>query len=127
MLSKIDWPNHIIAFFSALLGILIAFQMEDYREGKGESEELETAMRSIQLEIENNLKIYQWNTKELSNFLAYVNLNERVDSHSHIVLAREEYDSYHNISSGNDQFKEWTIVLSFCLPLRICQIAQMMV
>jgi len=31
-IDKIDWLNHMIAFLSALLGIVIAFQLEDFQE-----------------------------------------------------------------------------------------------
>lgn len=37
-MSKIDWRNHFVAFLSALLGIFIAFQLENWREGRIERE-----------------------------------------------------------------------------------------
>lgn len=46
MKSKIDWVNHLIAFLSALLGILIAFQLEDYQEKQQEKEKLQIALTS---------------------------------------------------------------------------------
>ena len=35
---KIDWANHIIGFFSALFGILIAFELEEWRDEKNQIE-----------------------------------------------------------------------------------------
>ena len=66
---KIDWLNHFIAFLSALFGILIAFQLEDYRDDQKEKEELQITLNAIKKEIENNQKIYRTNVKTLSDFL----------------------------------------------------------
>ena len=35
---RIDWPNHIVAFFSALFGILIALELDERREDTKETE-----------------------------------------------------------------------------------------
>ena len=56
-LSNIDWSNHIVAFFSALLGILIAFQLQDYQDDQKEEEELQITLEAIKKEIENNQNI----------------------------------------------------------------------
>ena len=71
MKTKLDWPNHIIAFFSALLGILIAFQLEGYRDTRKDNEELKSALISIKSEIDNNFNIYETNVEQLGIWLEY--------------------------------------------------------
>jgi hypothetical protein len=82
-MNKIDWPNHIIAFVSALLGILIAFQLEYYREEHKEDEELSKALIIVKKKVENNLQIYKTNTDNLGHWLAYYDslqtLNSAID------------------------------------------------
>ncbi len=68
---KIDWKNHFIAFLSAFLGILIAFYLEDLREDRQDNEKLETAYKLVLIEIENNIGIYQKNTKLIGSFVKY--------------------------------------------------------
>ncbi|MFY0685777.1 MAG: hypothetical protein JXQ90_01360 [Cyclobacteriaceae bacterium] len=70
-MKKIDWPNHIIAFFSALLGILIAFRLEFIREEHREQEQLQKALLVIREEVDNNLSIYQSNSEKICNWLNY--------------------------------------------------------
>ena len=72
-MKKIDWPNHIIAFLSALLGILIAFRLEFLREEHQEQEQLEKALIVIKEEIENNLKIYKTNSDNICAWIDYYN------------------------------------------------------
>ena len=69
ILNNIDWSNHIVAFFSALLGILIAFQLQDYQDDQKEEEELQITLEAIKKEIENNQNIYRTNIKTLTDFL----------------------------------------------------------
>jgi len=61
MKNKIDWLNHGIAFLAALLGILIAFQLDDYQEDQQRKKELQITLSSIKKEIESNRRIYRFN------------------------------------------------------------------
>lgn len=70
---KIDWPNHFIAFISSLLGILIAFQLQDWQEKRNENEKIEITLRSIKREIESDLKIYKTNADTIGQWLDYCN------------------------------------------------------
>ena len=72
-MKKIDWPNHIIAFSSALLGILIAFRLEFFREEHQEQEQLDKALLVIKEEIVNNLKIYKTNSDTICAWIDYYN------------------------------------------------------
>ncbi len=51
---RVDWPNHIIGFFSALFGILIAFELDEWREAKNNQEEARNALDKIKQEIQIN-------------------------------------------------------------------------
>ena len=78
-MHKIDWRNHFVAFLSALLGILIAFQLEDYSDNKQKEEELEIIIKSIKVEIQNNLGIYETNVRRLSEWLEYYSFHEQMN------------------------------------------------
>ena len=51
---RVDWPNHLIGFFSALFGILIAFELDEWREAKNNQEEAHNAFDKIKQEIQIN-------------------------------------------------------------------------
>src|SRR5688572_17342624 len=51
---SIDWPNHIIGFFSALFGILIAFELDQWRERQQEQEIAQNAFAKLKQEIQIN-------------------------------------------------------------------------
>lgn len=51
---KVDWPNHLIGFFSALFGILIAFELDQWREAKNNAEDALNAFDKIKQEIQIN-------------------------------------------------------------------------
>jgi len=73
-MKNIDWRNHFIAFFSALLGILIAFQLEDFRENREQLERTNTAYDLVIAEIENNIAIYKENVNLIGSWLTYYNI-----------------------------------------------------
>ncbi len=50
----VDWPNHIIGFFSALFGILIAFELDQWRESRKEAEIAANAFDKLKQEIQIN-------------------------------------------------------------------------
>lgn len=54
---KVDWPNHLIGFFSALFGILIAFELEEWRESKNHQEDARNAFEKTKKEIQFNKDI----------------------------------------------------------------------
>ncbi len=48
---KVDWPNHLIGFFSALFGILIAFELDEWREAKNHRDDAHNAFQKVKQEI----------------------------------------------------------------------------
>lgn len=81
---KIDWPNHIIAFFSALFGILIAFQLDEWKENSDKQMLANEAFRLVQNETRLNKTILRENInrndssiRKVSTVLPY--LDERLN------------------------------------------------
>ena len=53
-MRRIDWPNHLVGFFSALFGILIAFELDEWRENRKDDKIAVNAFARIQQEIDIN-------------------------------------------------------------------------
>lgn len=68
---KIDWVNHLIGFLTALVGIVIAFQLDDWQERSREEEKLKVTLQAIKAEIDNNREIYKNDVANLSGWLEY--------------------------------------------------------
>ncbi len=109
MNSKIDWRNHFISFLSALIGILIAFQLEDYKNRKQETEELNITMTAIKSEIENNLKIYDRNIHVLSTWLELYNLVENKNKKGMIMVSKEKFATMMTDSLAKNRTGRWKV------------------
>lgn len=92
---RIDWPNHFVAFFSALFGILIAFELDEWREERKERELALMALTKMKEEVATNqaalhettelnaalvLKIGEEVLPVLDNNLAYLGPKSDIDS-----------------------------------------------
>jgi len=89
---RVDWPNHVVGFLSALLGIYIGFRLEGVREDHQERKRIEIVKQSIKNEIENNLRIYEQNIEALSDWLDYYAIcSEKLDGEKHLILGTSEY------------------------------------
>ena len=89
---NIDWSNHFVAFISSLVGILIAFQLNDFQENAKEHERLKVALQAIKAEIKTNLEIYRYNKDTIGNWLEY---EEFIVSHSKpegLLVSESELD-----------------------------------
>jgi hypothetical protein len=96
----IDWPNHTIAFFSALFGILIAFELDEWREQQSKKEMASKAYERMMEEVQFNHDMLQANLTEnvermrvLDKLLS--NLNDRLLFTGSLSLA----DSFNSIYS----------------------------
>lgn len=91
--KKIDWGNHTIGFVSTVIGILIAFQLEDWREGREEQEKIDKAELSLVNELQRNKTGLENIVKENNDWLIYVDF---LFSHTHddlLACTPEELDS----------------------------------
>ncbi len=55
MSKKIDWTNHIIEFVTVVIGILLAFGLNNYNESRQEKARAKEYMLGIKKELEHNL------------------------------------------------------------------------
>ncbi len=93
-LLKIDWQNHFVGFVSTLLGIFIAFQLDDWQEVRKRTEHLQTTMDAIKKEVEKNLEIYEGNAK-LADFVEwYTFWNESSNDRGELVVSERVFNAY---------------------------------
>src|SRR6478609_8636135 len=69
---KIDWPNHIVGFFSALFGILIAFQLEEWRDQREREQLVQLALQNLKSEIDINKNYYEETMRFNETFLHFL-------------------------------------------------------
>lgn len=105
-ISGIDWLNHAISFLSALIGIFIAFQLEDYQDSRQEEKELEVTMNAVKLEIESNMAIYQANVDNLSAWLKYYELVQSIGDNREVRIKKRDFLSI--LKKGPNRFDGWT-------------------
>ena len=91
---KIDWPNHLIGFFSALFGILIAFELDNLREAHNQADLSRIAFENLKKEIQINQSLLHENT---SNNLRYIHslqgLLPQINNQLLFIGTTEEADS----------------------------------
>jgi len=105
-INKIDWLNHMIAFLSALLGIVIAFQLEDFQEDQKAQEDLQITLIAIKKEVENNQSIYRTNIETLSEFLDYISVLEDKNDKEYRIN-KNKFDKIK--SKSPDRFADWKL------------------
>jgi hypothetical protein len=91
---KIDWPNHIIGFFSALFGILIAFELDQWRERNNELKLAKSAFENLMKEVDINQNILHENaTLNLKSIHEIQRALLKVDRNLLFTGTRKEADS----------------------------------
>ena len=105
-INKIDWLNHMIAFLSALLGIVIAFQLEDFQEDQKEREDLQITLIAIKKEVENNQSIYRTNIETLAEFLDYISILEDKNDKEYRIN-KNKFDKIK--SKSPDRVDDWKL------------------
>jgi len=93
-INRIDWRNHFVAFISTLLGIFIAFQLEDWRESRAEQNKVKHTFLSIKFEIEGNLTIYKTNVTKIRDFLEYIDFILNHSNDDKLIMKTLDYDVY---------------------------------
>lgn len=91
---KIDWQNHFVAFISTLLGIFIAFQLDDWNEEIKQKREIKLTLDAIKKEIEANMEIFNANAA-LSEFVDYIEfVRNRTNAKGEFVVSKSELKPY---------------------------------
>lgn len=105
---KIDWPNHLIGFFSALFGILIAFELEEWRDQKNQVEVARVAFENLKKEVQINQNSLHEN---VANNIKHINtlqaLFSKIDTQLRFTGSKAEADSI-NQNFGQVVFIEWS-------------------
>jgi hypothetical protein len=68
----INWPDHLVGFFSALFGILIAFQLEEWRDQREREQLVQLALQNLKSEIDINKNYYEETTRFNETFLHFL-------------------------------------------------------
>jgi hypothetical protein len=106
---KADWTNHLIGFIATILGILIAFELQDWQETRKENEKLELGIQSLKLEITANRELIKSGLEKFKYFNGYTNLIVRhLKTDSTIIYPISRWDSL--ISNYPDIFLESNII-----------------
>lgn len=77
--KNIDWINHFVAFISSVVGIFIAFQLDDWQQNREEKEKERITLSAIKKELETNGEILKNNIKTISTWIDYQNFVARHD------------------------------------------------
>lgn len=110
---KIDWPNHIIGFFSALFGILIAFELDQWRESRNELELADSAFTNLKKEVDINQNILRENVNlNLKTIRKMQQVLTKVENSLLFVGTRTEADSI------NQKFGRLLFIDTLSLPSR---------
>jgi hypothetical protein len=106
---KIDWVNHLVAFISTLLGIYIAFQLNEWQNSINEKEKINSALSSIKLEIQKDISIYDENVSKISDLLGYINFIRNHSNTKGEIIASEA--SINEMKKMNiDRFRDLTLI-----------------
>lgn len=97
----IDWPNHTIGFFSALFGILIAFELDSWREHRNQDELVAQAFERLKTEILINQNSLHSNIRDnLGKIDALKRVMERVTENLMFNGTPGEADSINKTFKG---------------------------
>jgi hypothetical protein len=92
--NRIDWPNHLIGFFSALFGILVAFELDEWREQNNQRELTSIALERMITEIEFNQNMLHTNVEENALRIQILHaLTDKLDDQLLFTGTRYEADS----------------------------------
>jgi len=86
MKKRIDWLNHGLEFIVVIVGILIAFQLNQCSAEKNQKKTIKIHLEQIQKEAEHNKTVLE----SSKNFTEAG--NKKIDSILHLINTNEKYD-----------------------------------
>ncbi len=89
----IDWHNHTITFISTIIGILIAFQLEDWRENREEQAKINKAELSLLNELKRNKVGLETTIKINKDWLLYADFITSHTYDDYLACTQQELDS----------------------------------
>jgi len=103
----IDWLNHVISFLSALIGIMIAFQLEDYKDNREENKDINNTLAAVKTEIESNMAIYSANVEQLSMWLNYFSLLHDLSKNGEVQIGKQDFEKMK--AEHPERFNKWML------------------
>lgn len=93
--KRIDWPNHMMAFLSTLLGVWLAFYLGNYNENKIAHARMEVAMASVQEELQNNEENMKSHAAQMDSMLQAVGaFSEMIDENMDLIATEKQMDTF---------------------------------
>jgi hypothetical protein len=66
--SKIDWQNHLVAFIATFIGIIIAFELEDWNDSRKDQQAINVAIQSLRDELQADTMLMRRTLRYLPRF-----------------------------------------------------------
>src|SRR6478736_912629 len=116
----INWPDHLVGFFSALFGILIAFQLEEWRDQREREQLVQLALQNLKSEIDINKNYYEETTRFNETFLQFLtesssNISEELTFRGSSTAA----DSLNKFFPAHFSIGQPLVASSKTLPIKI--------
>lgn len=90
---KIEWGNHFVSFLSALLGIFIALQLEEWREDRGEVQRANEAIAAIRAEVDSNIALYHYNIHGLKGQAECLKFFRSHENKGFLLATAQEFEA----------------------------------
>ena len=105
---KIEWVNHSINFISVLLGVIIAFSLNNWGESKKEHKIVNTALLNIKNELDKNLlnidSIITSNQKQMDIINEYLTIMDEDLTYKLTQKERNDFENkYPGVLRDNDR------------------------
>lgn len=91
--GNVDWGNHFVSFLSALLGIFIALQLEEWREVRSEVLRANEAMAAIKAEVDSNIALYRYNIQGLKGQAECLKFFRSHESEGYLFASPKEFEA----------------------------------
>jgi hypothetical protein len=111
--SGIDWKSQMISFAATILGILIAFQLDDYQETVKAEQKATRTYQAIALEITENVARMEDGLNTLNVWLEYIDFIKSHDSLAPPNLVCSEREFHYIVSRNGDRFANSKLIRSY--------------
>lgn len=103
--GNIEWGNHFVSFLSALMGIFIALQLEDWRENRAETVRANEALASIKAELDSNIALYSYNIHGLKEQAECLKFFRTHEDKGFLLATPQDFEAMKNKYPRRFQFK----------------------
>ncbi|MCB0629319.1 MAG: hypothetical protein R2824_04085 [Saprospiraceae bacterium] len=98
--KRIDWPNHMMAFISTLLGVWLAIYLGNSNEHHQEVSRMKIALASVKQEIQNNNRKAGNHIAHLDSLLKAVTIfSKMIDEEMELVATERQMNDFLNTYS----------------------------